>query len=517
MHTMTFFISTCVSIFALFVSGEAAEISDQKVRMLYNSLDPYSISQHLAFYELYAHKQEGQQALQHAWQLLSGQRLPSHSPFNLKELPFTESALNSIVMLINKPIDQKSPVIKSEDLQIINRLSNRLAHLHLKGYTAQSEKDVLSLPTEEIDLARGLFLSQFGPDIPKIQAYEAMIDLMALQILARLPDQATPEAKIRAINQFIFEEMGFRFPPHSLYAKDIDLYTFLPSVLDSRRGVCLGVSILYLCLAQRLALPLEMITPPGHIYVRYRTPQTTLNIETTARGIHLDSEEYLSVETKALQQRTIKEVIGLAHFNQAAAFIQQGDYVSALNAYQKAEPYLQNDPLLKEFLGYSYLFVGNRQWGERLLNEVKDYVPDYAIVKNTIAEDYLNGEVDASSIQVLFKQVDEDRQSILVKKQLLEEILKRYPRFRAGILQLAVAWIQLHRAGEALEVLKYYHTVDPHDPETNYYLAVLYGQRHDYNLAWEHLRKAESIVQSRDYHPKVLKELRRALMHYCPE
>ena len=74
----------------------------------------------------------------------------------------------------------------------------------------------------------------------------------------------------------------FRFPPHSLYAKDIDVYTFLPSVLDSRRGVCLGVSILYLCLAQRLDLPLEAMTPPGHIYVRYGED---LNIETTARGI----------------------------------------------------------------------------------------------------------------------------------------------------------------------------------------------------------------------------------------
>lgn len=113
--------------------------------------------------------------------------------------------------------------------------------------------------------SRSFFKSQFGPDRVRIQSYEALIDLMALQILARLPKQASAEEKIIAINTFIFDEMGFRFPPHSLYAKDIDLYTFLPSVLDSRRGVCLGVSILYLCLAQRLELPLEMITPPGPV------------------------------------------------------------------------------------------------------------------------------------------------------------------------------------------------------------------------------------------------------------
>src|SRR5665647_1570782 len=105
---------------------------------------------------------------------------------------------------------------------------------------------------------------------------------MALQILARLPPKASPQQKILKINELIFDEMRFRFPPHSLYAKDIDVYTFLPSVLDSHRGVCLGVSILYLCIAQRLDLNLEMITPPGHIYVRYRTTDQTINIETTA-------------------------------------------------------------------------------------------------------------------------------------------------------------------------------------------------------------------------------------------
>src|SRR6202044_1243325 len=123
---------------------------------------------------------------------------------------------------------------------------------------------------------------------------------------------ATPQQKIDAINSFIFEEMGFRFPPHSRYAKDIDIYTFLPSVLDSRRGVCLGVSILYLCLAQRLGLNLEMITPPGHIYIRYHEGENIINIETTCRGIHMDSEDYLGINTRCLQMRNIKEVIGLA-------------------------------------------------------------------------------------------------------------------------------------------------------------------------------------------------------------
>ena len=141
------------------------------------------------------------------------------------------------------------------------------------------------LAPEEIDLSRGLLLFQFDDKEEvqeEIKQYEAILDIMALQIAARLSPHPTDEEKIEAINHFIFHEMRFRFPPHSLYAKDIDLYTFLPSVLDNRQGVCLGVSILYLCIAQRLELPLEIITPQGTSTSAMQEKTTVINIETTA-------------------------------------------------------------------------------------------------------------------------------------------------------------------------------------------------------------------------------------------
>ncbi len=509
------FICSCL-FFLLPFFTEALPFSDQKTKVLYNSLDPYSVSQHLAFYELYSKQPIGQQALHDAWQLISGSKTDPQA--NLSGISFSSSIISSIVALVNKPLDQESILLNDTDLREMEKLSARLSHFHLKGHHAQSELEVLQLPPEEIDLARGLFLSQFGSDINKVKTYEAMIDLMALQIAARLPPEASQETKIRQINRYIFEEMGFRFPPHSLFTKNIDLYTFLPSVLDSHQGVCLGVSILYLCIAQRLNLPLEMVTPPGHIYVRYRSPQQQIiNIETTARGIHLDSKDYLNIKTRSLQQRTIKEVIGLAHFNQAGAFLQQKDYINALTAYQKAQPYLINDSLLKELMGYSYLFVGDNQTGEELLRQIKDDLPEYSIIKDSMAEDYLLGRVDAQSLKTIFAWVAEDRSSLLTKKQQLEEIVKHYPHFRSGILHLAFTWLQLHRAGEALEILKYYQNLDSENPEVNYYLAALYGERHDYNQAWAHLRQVEKIVQAHQYEPQDLKDLRKHLATYCPE
>lgn len=494
----------------------AHEPSDQKLKTLYSSLDPTSLAQHLAFYELYGQRPLGQQALKDAWKILDEkQTLPS--PSSAQPLPFSSSVVNALVSLVNKQSTQEMPLIDEKDLLEIEKLAKRLCHKKLKGHYARSEEEVLQLSPDEIDLAHGLFLSEIGPDYQRIRTYEALLDIMALQVLARLPQEAAPHEKIRTINTLIFEEMGFRFPPQSEFSQDIDIYTFLPSVLDSHRGVCLGVSILYLCLAQRLGLAMEIITPPGHIYVSYHDAKQIINIETTARGVHLDSEEYLTIDTHTLQHRDIKETIGLAHFNHAAVFWQQKNYEKARQAYLRAQPYLKNDCLLKELMGYICLFTGRKEEGEHLLGEIKDHIPDYAITKNTIAEDYFQGHADADCIKTLYSRSEETRSSLLEQKNALEKIVKQYPRFRSGIIQLGVTWIKLHRYGEALETLKHYYALDSEEPEVNYYLAALYALRSDYPNAWHHLRQTEKIVHPKGHNPKILIEFRRELQLKCPE
>lgn len=491
-------------------------ITPQKRKTLLSSLKPRSASQHLAFYQLYQGTPEGQIALQRAWKLLSRE---SQDAVALDWIP-SPHIIQTIISLINRQPTEKLPDMTPEDLRTINRLSKHFANRKLKGYGARSEADILALPSEEIDLARGLFLSQLGREVAswdEIAIYEAMIDLMALQIQAKLDRNAAPEEIIQTMNRFIFEEMQFRFPPHSAYAKDIDLYTFLPTVLDSRRGVCLGVSILYLCLAQRLNVPLEIITPPGHIYVRYRHHDHIINIETTARGIDVDSEQYLSLNTRKLQKRNLKETIGFAHVNQASLFWNKDDVAKTLNAYEIALKYLPEDTLVQELYAYSLIVNGQKEKGKAILEKLKTTVPDYAVVKETLCSDYLEGKTDESGILSCFMFVDEDRGSLLEKKTNLQKLLGKYPEFKSGLFQLAATAMQLHQEGEALEVLKKYHNLDANNPTVEYFLTVLNTKRFDHNNAWRHLKEAERIVTERDHHPKALKELRKQLAVIYPE
>lgn len=402
------------------------------LKSLVSSLDPLSVSQHLAFYELYPETKEGKDALKRAWQLLSGGSLPEEKVAT--SLPKVD--IQAILSLVTRQSFDPPVKLNTEQLDLIEKISARLQNRKLQGHNIWTKEAVLQLPIEEVDLSRGLLIFQFDETSdPKeeIRQYEASIDLMALQIGARLNADATHEDKIREINRFIFQEMQFRFPPHSLYASDIDLYTFLPSVLDSRQGVCLGVSILYLSLAQRLDLPLEIITPPGHIYVRYNNGSKIINIETTARGIDLPSEVYLGINTRRLQQRNIKEVIGLAFMNQAAVFWSRQDYTKTIALYEKALPFISNDPLLKMFMGFNYLFTGKSGEGARLLREIRNITFDEAVSPETIPDDYLSGKIDAEGIKAVFLPVDETRESIMKKQKELEQILKNIRNIEQAI------------------------------------------------------------------------------------
>jgi tetratricopeptide (TPR) repeat protein len=484
---------------------------------LYSTLDPTSVSQHFAFYELYPKTPEGRQALKHAWELLSG-GCADWDP----ELVLPSLDPQPLINFVNRSSQDSAPTLNDEQLTVIDKLSRHLLNRQLQGYGIWDHAAMMKLPVEEIDLARGLLLAEMGDgpeERQKVRSYEANIDLMALQIYARLKQDSTPLEKIRAMNDYIFSEMRFRFPPHSLHAKDIDIYTFLPTVLDSRRGVCLGVSILYLCLAQRLGVALEAITPPGHIYVRYVDPNgEILNIETTARGIDVPSEMYLGMETRKLQKRDIKQVIGLAFMNQAAVSWHREDPKTAVALYEKARPFLgEDDYLLNMFLGFNYLFIGREEEGRSLLKKIKGVVPDHAIVGDTVTEDFLAGLANADAIQAIYSEVNEGRDSIVEKQKKLEKVVEQFPKFRQGVFHLATTWLQLGREKEALPILEKYIAMNPKDPTVNYYIAAIHFQRRNFNKAWTYLKASEELVFAKDHKPRALKELRSALQRACPE
>ncbi len=493
--------------FLIFFSVFSLHAKNEEIEALYSLQDPECLSKLFAFYHLHKDNEYGKKALSNAFALIDKHR---DKPIQLQNIPlFHRMNLDTFLGTLTKQPEESLPKLSKEQIEFITHISDHLKHRKLKGHSATSTEEVLALPTDEVDLSRAIFLSQYGKNqMDVIESYEATLDLFALSILSRLDKNPTDEQIIEKISYFIFYEMLFRFPPHSLWIKDVDEYTFLPSILDSHHGVCLGVSILYLSIAQRLGLNLTICTPPGHIYLSYTSKNgETLNIETTARGIHVPTEQYLSIQTKSIEHKTLKQVVGLHHINGASVFWQAKNHDRAIEEYQKALAFIPDDPLTESFLGYNYLMKGDKKKADFYLKKVKGQKVEGSIMANSLIEDYLNGYVDEKGLEVIYDHVNETRESIFRKQRELEAVLKTYPKFRDGIFHLAVTWLQLGRKKEALEVLNRYHEVDSTNPIVEYYLTHLNFVRLKPAIAKRHFSGLKFLLEKENHHPTCLKEL----------
>lgn len=464
-------------------------------RTLYRSIDPQSIEQHLALAYLYTNSEDGRRALEDVAHLL---QINSSQPLS--------TILPSLLL----------PQKDARSVAIIDTSAQKLGNRKLKGHGITSKDEILNLTPDQIDLSRALLLCELG-EIDKVKNYEATLDLMALQLLAKLPSNASCAHKIASLNTLLFDKLGYRFPPKTRFENKINEYTFLHNVMDTQRGICLGVTILYLCLAQRIDLPLEIITPPGHIFLSCSKESSPINIETTARGIHLDDEVYLKVDSRSLQKRNIKEVIGLAYFNNGTMHWQRDDFKGALESYHEAQKYMGDDPMLLELIGLCAVMQGETDYGKKVMQAAIQLNSPHSFHRHSGPADYLKGLIDNDGLLTAYKSAEEPRESQEQKRIELENTVRKYPRFRMGLLQLAATYMELQQADKALQTLNRYHDLDSEDITVEYFLAELSISRHDCNKAWEHLRRAEELSAIHQLHARPLEELRTNLMSICAE
>ncbi|MEI6531781.1 MAG: transglutaminase family protein, partial [Chlamydiota bacterium] len=401
-------------------------------KSIYKSMDSSNIDAQIAYSQLFPNSPEGRKALARAWQLLG-----SHSSLGIMP-PLSRDIFDQLANF--KP----AALFDEKTLCLIEKLAQNLPNRKLKGHYVKTWQEILELPVEEIEISRGLLLE----DDIKRRSYEAALDLLALKALAKLPQglNSLPEKKIEAINQLVFFDMAMRYPPLSLSEKHIDSYSSLGAVLDSSRGICLGTSFVYLAIGERIGLPLEIITPPGHIYVRsYDHKGCRINIETTARGVDISDRHYQSINVKALQLRNNREAVGLIFFNEASVYLRSQEFDKALACYEKAEIFVKNDATLMQLKGMCLALTGQKKAALKYLQDNIHLKDNTQIDQLTLAEDYLKGAVNEETLRIFFMESKPSRESLGAKCQLLKEALKKNPAFREGLLELTDIYLKLNQ------------------------------------------------------------------------
>jgi regulator of sirC expression with transglutaminase-like and TPR domain len=143
-----------------------------------------------------------------------------------------------------------------------------------------------------IDLARAcLLIAQDAYPELDVERYLGEIERMAIRLRARLPQNCGAEERVVALNQFLYDDLGF-------WGNTEDYYdprnSYLNEVIERKTGIPITMSILYMELGRRIGLPLEGVSFPGHFLVRLALRGGMLVLDPFAGGAPQSEDELRS-------------------------------------------------------------------------------------------------------------------------------------------------------------------------------------------------------------------------------
>jgi regulator of sirC expression with transglutaminase-like and TPR domain len=145
----------------------------------------------------------------------------------------------------------------------------------------------------QLDLARAaLLFSQHLTQAPDLDSYLAGLDNMAEVARPLIEAAQTAAAKIEALNHYFFDELNFQGNARDYYNPN---NSFLDRVMDLKLGIPISLSVLYLEIGRRLALPLWGVGMPGHFIVGGGSPNQPLYIDVFNQGQLLTEEDCLTL------------------------------------------------------------------------------------------------------------------------------------------------------------------------------------------------------------------------------
>jgi len=132
-------------------------------------------------------------------------------------------------------------------------------------------------------------------DYPRldVQATLAEIDTLAAKLKRRLAADAAPMQRLRLLNRFFFQELGFSGNVNDYYDPR---NSYVHCVLETRRGIPITLALLYVELANQVGLDACGISFPGHFLAKVHMPQGEIVIDPfTGQSMSRDALDALLV------------------------------------------------------------------------------------------------------------------------------------------------------------------------------------------------------------------------------
>ena len=398
----------------------------------------------------------------------------------------------------------------SEDLQGIQYNQAQYSDNELFQDLIQLDEEFLNITEMSLLIAREEY-SEI-----KIADYVECVDWYARVIKARIAEGDKPKTIINIINEFLFDELGFIYVQTG-YLEDL----YLNKVIDRRKGNCVGLSILYLSIAEKLSLPLFGVNVPDHIFVRYDDGEQKINIETGHKGMSLSDSFYVSNSLERFDEESVelgcylqnlntKEVISNILLNRSKIRRENGDHKGALDDSD-------NTILLNPKNPGAYCNRGVVQEKMGILSEaIKDYDVAISLNRKYASAYYNRGSLlgvvgkyghavedfnEAISISPGFTLFYLNRAIALKKMGKIDEaildydkIIKIDPEHAQAYCNRGVAFAETGRIDEAMNDLNKAIELDPYLSDAYFSRAIFFADNNKLKEAIDDFGKCISLT-----------------------
>lgn len=206
---------------------------------------------------------------------------------------------------------------------------------------------LVSGPEEDLDLAEAALLiaQEEQPDLD-VAHYLKRLDQLADAVRTELPPSPTHNDTLKCLNTHLFFKEGLRGNTGAYYDPR---NSFLNEVLETKAGIPITLSVIYMEVGRRLGLALVGIGFPGHFLVRYSGPDGEQILDPFLGGANL-SEAQLAAKlrsmygennplaaqvSKLLTPATKKEILTRMLGNLKGVYLNKGDFERALSVINR--------------------------------------------------------------------------------------------------------------------------------------------------------------------------------------
>jgi tetratricopeptide (TPR) repeat protein len=414
-----------------------------------------------------------------------------------------------------------SPAITFAENNIVENLQV-IQHGQAQHSDNKLFQDLVQIDEQLLDIAEiSLLIAKEEYSEIKIRDYVECVDWYARMIKARIMESDEPETIVNTINEFLFDELGFTYVQTG---KLEDLY--LNKVIDGRKGNCIGLSILYLSIAERLKLPLFGVNVPEHIFIRYDDGAQRINIEMGHKGMSLSDTFYVTHSIERFDKKSVengcflmnlnkKEVISNVFLNRSKIRREGGNHRGALDDCNKAILLNSRNPgaycnrgvifekmeMISEAIkNYSLAISLNHKYASAYYNRgsISGVTGEYGKAIEDFSEAILINPAFTLSYfnrAIALKKMGEIEKAI----QDYDKIINIDPDYAQAYCNRGVAFAETDRYGDAINDFNKAIELDPDLSDAYFARAIFFADREKLKEAIEDFGKCISLSPNKTF------------------